>query len=819
MPKMASLFRHSYAARALLLFFAVQVSGCTSKEEQARNHYERGLKLFSEHDSAKAAIELRNAVRQKKDFIDGWKALAEVDEANGDWPRVASDLRAVVELSPQDISARLKLGKVLLLAGSTSEALTLINAGLDRDGKSADLHALKAAVTLKLDDRTGAVREAQIALGLDSANADALMVLAINRLSSGDANGALTLLEPVAGDKRLENNVGFQLLKIRLLRQLGDITSAEASLKSVIEQNPRELGYRKLLVNFYIEQHRNEDAERELRGVVATNPSDAGATLDLVQFLFSIKKSPADARRELNNHINAGGDIFPFQMALAKMDFDERNWIAGKELLEKLAGDSSASERKQMARIALAQMYLGRRNFDSAEKLANAIFRDASQNASALMIRATIHLERSQPEAAVPDLVSALASQPRSVELMLLLATAYERSGLVELADKQFASATTVSGFATHVGLEYANFLGRRGSPARAEEVLVGLTKRQPNNIQILSTLAAIRLARENWSGAREIADSMRRIGDDGAADQILGAALMGQGKYDDAVSLLQRAYQAKANAVQSMNSLTSAYLKANRKNEALVFLKSIVAKSPENANALVQLGSIQLSEGETDKAVGSFSAAVKAQPRDPVGYQALADLYQRQKKYDDAIGIIRKGLVELPDSVALQMTLAGVLDRKGDFEAAISQYESILDTQPGNLIVSNNLASLLLDHRTDGPSLKKAQSIAAILRNLQIPQFKDTLGWAKYRQGDYASAASLCEEAAAAMPDQAAVRYHLGLIYAAAGRPDKASNELKKALELTADGPLTNEMRNALEKVRQPPPDGLPPVNSSKSG
>jgi lipopolysaccharide biosynthesis regulator YciM len=93
----------------------------------------------------------------------------------------------------------------------------------------------------------------------------------------------------------------------------------------------------------------------------------------------------------------------------------------------------------------------------------------------------------------------------------------------------------------------------------------------------------------------------------------------MGQGKYDDAVSLLQRAYQAKANAVQSMNSLTSAYLKANRKNEALVFLKSIVAKSPENANALVQLGSIQLSEGETDKAVGSFSAAVKAQPRIPL--------------------------------------------------------------------------------------------------------------------------------------------------------------------------------------------------------
>jgi cellulose synthase operon protein C len=91
-------------------------------------------------------------------------------------------------------------------------------------------------------------------------------------------------------------------------------------------------------------------------------------------------------------------------------------------------------------------------------------------------------------------------------------------------------------------------------------------------------------------------------------------------------------------------------------------------------------------------------------------------------------------------------MTFAGVLDRKGDYEAAISQYESIPDTQPSNLIASNNLASLLLDHRTDGPSLKKAQSIAAILRNSQIPQFKDTLGWAKYHEGDYVRNSDDCD-------------------------------------------------------------------------
>ena len=43
---------------ALLVCSAIQVAGCMSDEDRARNYYDRGMKLFSEHDNAKAAIEL-----------------------------------------------------------------------------------------------------------------------------------------------------------------------------------------------------------------------------------------------------------------------------------------------------------------------------------------------------------------------------------------------------------------------------------------------------------------------------------------------------------------------------------------------------------------------------------------------------------------------------------------------------------------------------------------------------------------------------------------------------------------------------------------
>jgi tetratricopeptide (TPR) repeat protein len=790
---------------AALLLPLILAAGCSSPEDRARSYYEHGMQLLSEGNSTKAAIELRNAVRLKRDLVEGWRTLAAIDEGNGDWPRVIADMRTIVELAPNDVAAKLKLGQLLLLAGSSYEAMSLANAGLDLDNRNADLHALKAAVSLKLNDSVGADREAQAALELDPTNADALIVTAIDRMGKGDAKGALSLFQNpiVAQAKNLENNLGFQLLKIKLFGQTGDVRNAEAALRKLIELNPQEPGYQRLLINFYIEQRRIGDAEKELRGLAAANPSDPGAALDLVQFLYKIKKDPTAARQELNARVSAGGEIFPYQMALAEMDFAEGNVASGKQSLETLIGAGGSPERVRVARIALAQMYLSNRNFDPAEKLANDVLRDDPHNVAALKLRASLRLERAQLDAATADLLDALNYQPRSPELMSLLATAYERSGLIELADKQLADATRVSDLDAKIGLEYAAFLQRRGNIARAEDVLAGLNKRWPNSLPVLSALAQVRLARKNWSGAQEVAESIRRIDSSGGlADQIVGTALMGRNRYDEAISAFQSACNAAPDAVQPMDSLVGAFLKANRKDQAIAFLKSVLSRNPNNANALVLLGSTQLSSGLADQALKSFLAAVKAQPKDLIGYRALADLYVTQKNYDQAINVVRAGIQLQPDSIPLHMILASIFERKADYDSAISEYEFMLERQPGNLILANNLASLLLDHGTDKANSRRVQSLAAILRKSEIPQFKDTLGWASYHQGDYRTAVSLTEEASAALPDQAAVRYHLGMAYIATGQPAKASEQLKRALELGPDNALAKEIRAALEKT-----------------
>ena len=62
---------------------------------------------------------------------------------------------ALLEIDPKDVSARLKLGKLLLLAGSSDEALSLANAGIQLDDRNANLHALKAAVFSQTEQAFG----------------------------------------------------------------------------------------------------------------------------------------------------------------------------------------------------------------------------------------------------------------------------------------------------------------------------------------------------------------------------------------------------------------------------------------------------------------------------------------------------------------------------------------------------------------------------------------------------------------------------------------------------------------------------------------
>ena len=98
---------------------------------------------------------------------------------------------------------------------------------------------------------------------------------------------------------------------------------------------------------------------------------------------------------------------------------------------------------------------------------------------------------------------------------------------------------------------------------------------------------------------------------------------------------------------------------------------------------------------------------------------------------------------------------------------------------------------------------MQRAQVLAAGLRKSPIAQFKDTLGWVTFKNDNAKDALPLLEDAVAALPNRAMVRYHLGMTYIAIGDLSKAAQQLNEALKLAGnDDELKGKIQAALKKT-----------------
>ena len=788
-------------SRLVLGLPVVFLAGCGSPEQNAQTYYERGMELISKHDDVAARMELLKALKYKADRVDVWRALAGVDERTNAGPAsVFQDLRRVVELDANDLDARLKFARIMVGGGAAEEALKIVEAANEGGKPNAPLHALKALILLRSKDATGAVREAQRAAEIDPNNVDATLLLASKKIADGDTDGGLKMLNALrAVDQKDDGRIS--LAKVQAYARKGDLPQAEALLQKLIADDPKDRSLRGQLIQLYMSGRRFDDAERELRRIAEASPADSKVGMDLVRFLVSVKGSKA-GRDELNARIKAGGDVFDYQMALAELTFADGNLPDAAQQLQSLANTATTPERKLAIQTKLAEMYVNKANIAAAEPLIAEILQKDRRNNVGLRLRAAIEIERGQFDSAIADLREALNDQPKSPDLLMLMAAAYERSGKNELADRQYADALKVSGQNTNVALRYVAFLQRRGDVARAEDVLNEVLAQNPRNTQLLTALAQIRLARQNWTGVLAVADRMSKTGENRAlTDQILASGLAGQNRIEESVIALEDAHAAAPDAIQPVASLVSTYIRLSKADKAENLLQQMLKKFPDNAELLVWMGQTKLAQNKPDDAAQNFKTAMAKQPKDPNGYSALSDLYIRQKNYEGAVQVIQAGLKEQPDNINFRLTSAGLEIQKGDQNAAMAQYESLLKDQPNSVLAINNLASLMLDNRSDKESVDKAVALADKLKGASLPQFQDTYAWAQFKKRDYKTAVKTLESVETKMPDSAVVHYHLGMSYSAIGETDKAADQFKTALGLEPDGtPLKDSIRSAMK-------------------
>ena len=184
------------------------------------------------------------------------------------------------------------------------------------------------------------------------------------------------------------------------------------------------------------------------------------------------------------------------------------------------------------------------------------------------------------------------------------------------------------------------------------------------------------------------------------------------------------------------LESLTVSYLRLDREEELLEYLKEFKAANPNNMMVLSILASIYTRQGDHTAAINILEQGLAEDSSWVQGYTALASSYRAKNDLQAAIDSFERGLKALPNNNLLKMLLASSYEKAGNKVGALTLYEEVLETNPDHQVVANNFASLLIDDFESEENIKRAVKISEQFADSENPYFMDTYAWALVKSG-----------------------------------------------------------------------------------
>lgn len=788
-------------SRFLAISALALAAACSSPEQKVERYSTDAAKFLAEGDLSRAYIQYQNVLKIDEEHVPTLIGLAEIAEQRQDFSAMFGFLQRIVRLDPSQTEAHIKLGKIFMIGSDETAALESAEKALALDPDSLDAQTLKAGVLLKIGDSAGALELARGVLEKDPQNTEAVTVLVTDYSMNGDNEAALAEL-----NRALELNPQvsiLQLLRIHILTTLGRADDANSAYAGLIELFPEEPAYRRVYANNLIQRRDFAGAREQLEAVVAQEPDNYEAKLDVVR-IINAGESRAAAEAKLLDYISAAPADTRLKFALSDFYIQSGDTDKAMTALEELAANGE-QDVAMKAKNKIAGVKLTGGDRDGAVALINEILSVDQQNTDALIKRAALQIEAEEYDQAIVNLRAALSNNPDSHEAMILMSAAFERQNNFSFAQAELAKAYDASKRAANVANQFARFLIRRDNKDRAEEVLVGSLAAHPGNVDNLQLLASIRLAKQDWRGAEEVAGLLEKAGDASAlASNIKSAAYVGLQDFDSVIETLEARSETAPLETRPLAALVAAYIREKRTGDAEALLQRILEADADNYAARVLLGQVYAAAEQLDKFEATMVAATQSAPDRPEAYEVLYRSYLGANRRDDAAALIERGLAASPGNEALRVFKADVLLVEGDREGALAIYSDLLATRPNDRIIANNFVSLSSDLRLDEASVARALEVAKSIESVENPYFRDTVGWAYYRAGDHEKALTYLAEAAAGAENSPDILYHLGAVQYASGDQAAAKTSLEKALKNAEGGNFLfgNEVQALLDRM-----------------
>ena len=355
--------------------------------------------------------------------------------------------------------------------------------------------------------------------------------------------------------------------------------------------------------------------------------------------------------------------------------------------------------------------------------------------------------------------------------------------GDVAGAGDAYAKAMETSGGGSiRVVQAYASYLSRQGRADEAAAVLAGFLEMSGEHPLAKSEL--VRLARG------EILPPLVADAREGVAEALygLGSALAGDTSSNLAELYLNLALFMRSDFDIARSLLGGVYETQKRWDDAVVTYEKIGKTSPLYLNARIQ-AAMSLDKLERDQeAARVLRRLAREFPSRIEPHVALGDIHRAKENYAEAAAEYHRAIeiagVPAERDWTLYYARGICYERLGEWQKAEKDLMLALELSGEHPLVLNYLGYSWIEqrHRLD-EALEMIEK--AVERRPNDGYIVDSLGWARYRLGEYDLAVKYLERAVELQPGDPTINEHLGDAYWKVGRRIEARYQWSHALSM----------------------------------
>lgn len=625
-----------------------------------------------------------------------------------------------------------------------------------------------------------------------------------------------------------DSTLGLQLAGA-IEYELKSYSMAETYLTKVLAKTP-ELGLaRRILIASYLRSGQPAKALAALQPVEDKIEKDS----NMLALAGEVYMQNGDADK--------AGDYFAKAAALDPTNIGKRTAVALSQLV---AGETGTAYRELeeiasvdtgiKADMALISSQLRNRKFEQALKSIDGLEKKQPQNPLAQYLRGIALLGKGDMPAARKSFEQALVMNPAYFPAAASLANLDMAEKKPEEAKKRFEGVIAKDPKNVQALLSLAELRAKTGG--KVEEV-AGLINKAivANPSEAAPRIALIGI----YMGAKETKKALAAAQDALAvlpnSPQVLdaaGRAQQAEGEFNQALATYGKLATLAPNSPQPYLRMAEIQVAAKNKEAAMQDLRKALSIKADSVEAQRGIMMLDLDAGRTAEALAMARQIQKQRPKEAVGYVLEGDAHALKKSWNEAATAYRNGLKQNAETVLaiklhavlvagggsgeadrfadswmkehakdlqFRLYLAEAATARKDYATSSKYYRVLVDAQPNNPAMLNNLAWALAQNK-DPKAIDYAEKANKLAPDQ--PAVMDTLGVLLVDKGDTARGLELLQKAVSLAPQSALIRFNLAKALIKSGKKDEAKKELDELAKLGDKFPAQAEVAKLLQSL-----------------